>query len=517
MNLTDAAVRVLNHTFNYTIANSTIVNPGKAWAPIVVPIFFAVLLFAGIFGNVIIIYIILRHRYMQITPNLYIMNLAIGDLLLLVFSAPFTALTYLLDTYPFGILMCKIDQASQNLTLGVTIFTLMALSYDRCISIRDPIFVHTNKANRTRRSRIGITLIWTMAILFCIPDGMFSTIVNQPYKLAPTLNLTTIGDNYNYTAEDFIYIQVCYPFYKIDHDNPPIYMKIRVILRFIFYFLIPILIIGTFYILIIVVLLRPFNFANTVENLTSQTIEEESVNSQHTNSINNANTHYKINKEHNNTVKESPRHHHNRSRIKKQNSNNKTHFMDSYYNRSPPLLNKKPFKKKQLSLNSVYINTHSDTSEVELKCIKHNYSSSKSSNSSHSRKIDSVSSMRSTTANYIVNRRHMKARLKIVKMVLFLVVIFVLFCLPEHIYYLIWYFTRVNFNQGLLLFRILSSCAFYAHASIHAYVLFCLSSKFRYYGQNLLMKCNERLFSKHNTLSTSLGRPKNIQNIKYQI
>jgi bombesin-like receptor 3 len=130
----DSITIILNSSIN----EIPVINPGKSWAPILVPTFFAVLLLAGIFGNVIICYIILRHKYMQITPNLYIMNLAFGNLLLLIFSAPFTAISYLLDTYPFGLLMCKIDQTSQNLTLGVTIFTLVALSYDRCISIRDP-------------------------------------------------------------------------------------------------------------------------------------------------------------------------------------------------------------------------------------------------------------------------------------------------------------------------------------------------------------------------------------------
>lgn len=130
---------LVNKTID-AINNLTLVvpNPGKAWAPILVPTIFAILLLAGLLGNILVIYIILKHRYMQITPNLYIMNQAVGNLLLLVFSAPFTALSFLLDTYPFGKFMCKIDQISQDLTLGVTIFTLVALSYDRCTSIRDP-------------------------------------------------------------------------------------------------------------------------------------------------------------------------------------------------------------------------------------------------------------------------------------------------------------------------------------------------------------------------------------------
>ena len=503
----------ISSLFNLTFAAADpIANPAKSWAPIVVPIFFAILLVSGLVGNLTIIYIILRHKYMQITPNLYIMNLAIGDLLLLIFSAPFTALSYIIhDTYPFGTLLCKIDQISQNLTLGVTIFTLMALSYDRCSSIRDPIVCHTNKSNRTKRSQIGIILIWSAAILCCIPDGINTTIINEPkYPENVTIssaylnmegifgagghsfsrNLTSVitttasttvvaaaaaaSSNTHYSISDRFY-QVCYPYHTMDHENPHFYMKIRVVLRFLIYFLIPILIIGTFYTIIAVVLLRPFKFLNTVDNLI-ETIEEEN---------------NKKNNNNNNSKK--------RSLLV---SLNKTHRHNGVQQQNGGGRVKRSFKKFSL-YSSIYDNTEDDaaTDVLELKNLNGNTTTNNNNNNNnthnssykHTRKLNSVSSMRSSTANYIVNRRHIKARLKIVKMVLFLVIIFILLCLPEHIYYIIWYFTKIPFSQGLLMFRILSSCAFYAHASIHAYVLFCLSSKFRYYGHNLLLKCNKRI------------------------
>lgn len=527
---------------SYTITNNThdlinitlitydpIKNPGKLWAPIVVPIFFAILLIAGLIGNLTIIYIILRHKYMQITPNLYIMNLAIGNLLLLIFSAPFTALTYIFDTYPFGVLLCKIDQISQNLTLGVTIFTLMALSYDRCSSIRDPIVCHTNKSNRTRRSRIGIALIWTSSIVFCIPDGILTTIVNVPKMLNTTdnstisimnhelndilknpqiLNNQPIGGflnsnitkittstvamasklllNSTFIHDHDTYIQVCYPFYEINHDHPHIYMKVRVVLRFLIYFLIPILIIGTFYIIIAVVLLRPFNMMNTVDNLI-ETIEEN-----------------------------------NKNRIQQQQQQQQASGSAAISQINNVSFKKKtnkkqrPLKKaKRISLYSAtYDNTTNSEAATDILELK-NLNNAGTSNPRL--KLNSVSSMRSSTANYIVNRRHIKARLKIVKMVLFLVLIFILLCLPEHLFFFIWYFTRIPFDQGLLIFRIICSCAFYAHASVHAYVLFCLSSKFRYYGHNLILKCNKKfLKSKHHARNNNNNNVNNYNNSKKQ-
>jgi hypothetical protein len=218
--------------------------------------------------------------------------------------------------------------------------------------------------------------------------------------------------------------------------------------------------------MIVIVLLKPFNYANECKGL----VEDENKNSGKT-----------LKKTSVNSI----------DKASKKSRSYKNCFL----------------KSKQLSINSVYDNGNNNsdaTDMIELKNMQVTKSPTKKNENRNesNKKIDPVGYMRASTANYIINRRHMKARLKIVKMVLFLVIMFILFCLPEHIYFIIWYFTKVKFNQALLLFRIMSSCAFYAHASIHAYVLFCLSSKFRYYGQSMILKCNEKLFSKQSTMSS---------------
>ena len=312
---------------------------------------------------------------------------------------------------------------------------------------------------------------------------MFSTIHN--HELSQTYE--TIE---NSTSSHYTY-QVCYPYYKINLvDKPPLYMKIRILARFIIYFLIPMIIIGTFYIMIVIVLLRPFNYANECKSLVTQKIEKEC----------------KIEKDNEN---ENENENHDKA-MKKITSLTSIDKLEKKTKR-----NKKCFlKTKQLSINSVYDNgnINIDANDMlELKNMQMAKKTKKNENTSQSnKKLDPLGYMRTSTANYIVNRRHMKARLKIVKMVLFLVIMFILFCLPEHIYFIMWYFTKVKFNQALLIFRIMSSCAFYAHASIHAYVLFCLSSKFRYYGQSMILKCNEKLFARQSTISSI--RNKNAAN-----
>lgn len=325
-----------------------------------------------------------------------------------------------------------------------------------------------NKSKRTKKSRIGITIIWTLAIILCIPDGIFTTLLYEKIMQSTNSNSTQI------------FYQLCYPYYYVNHDNPPLYMKMRTIIRFIVYFFVPILIITTFYMMIVVVLLRSFKYTNTDSSLENQTIEEEFSKQKNDEEMSNHNS---SKDDKNLTI----------SMISKQN----------HLARKAKQIKNSFGKVKQSSFSSVYDNSmkSNQSEKVELKKLR-STNSSNLKNGVSSIQTKKNASMRSSTAKYIVHRRHMKGRLKVVKMVLFLVIIFILFCLPEHIYYIVWYFTKIPFNQGMLLFRIMALCAFYTHASIHAYVLFCLSSKFRFYGHNILLKCNERIFSRQNPMSS---------------
>ena len=60
----------------------------------IVPVIFALIFLVGVVGNGGLIYILLRHKSMRSIPNIYILNLAVGDLLILLFTVPFTSSIY---------------------------------------------------------------------------------------------------------------------------------------------------------------------------------------------------------------------------------------------------------------------------------------------------------------------------------------------------------------------------------------------------------------------------------------
>ena len=80
--------------------------PGEAYA---VPVVFALFFFLGVIGNGTLILIVLRNREMRNTPNIFIVSLAFGDLVLLLVSVPFTSTYFTFDSWPYGLYICKVN------------------------------------------------------------------------------------------------------------------------------------------------------------------------------------------------------------------------------------------------------------------------------------------------------------------------------------------------------------------------------------------------------------------------
>ena len=64
--------------------------------PIVVPILLSIIVMVGLVGNVLVVVSVALNKSMQNTTNILIVNLAVSDLMFLVFCVPFTATDYAL-------------------------------------------------------------------------------------------------------------------------------------------------------------------------------------------------------------------------------------------------------------------------------------------------------------------------------------------------------------------------------------------------------------------------------------
>lgn len=81
----------------------------------IVPVLFGVIFLVGVLGNASLIWILLRHKAMRSVPNTFIFNLALGDLLVLLCSVPFTSTVFTLDSWPYGLFVCKASEFAKVL------------------------------------------------------------------------------------------------------------------------------------------------------------------------------------------------------------------------------------------------------------------------------------------------------------------------------------------------------------------------------------------------------------------
>uniref|UniRef100_A0A0P5STW3 G-protein coupled receptors family 1 profile domain-containing protein n=1 Tax=Daphnia magna TaxID=35525 RepID=A0A0P5STW3_9CRUS len=209
----------------------------------IVPVLFGVIFLVGIIGNGCLIFIFCRHKSMRNLPNLYIFNLAVGDLLVLLCSVPFTATIYTFDSWPYGEFVCKASEFAKDTSVGVSVFTLTALSFERYSAIVKPVESFVTNSRSKLSIIICIAGIWLISIGLALPAVLFSHLLIQPgEKISETerirdINGTLLGPPYH---EIFI----CYPF---PPEFGPAYPKIVVASRLLIHYCLPLLVIGFFY------------------------------------------------------------------------------------------------------------------------------------------------------------------------------------------------------------------------------------------------------------------------------
>lgn len=132
---------------------------------------------AAITGNGVVIYIIFAYKRMRTVTNFFIMNLAIGDILMACLCIPFTFVSNLILQYwPFGPVMCLVVSYAQAVSVFISAYTLIAISIDRYIAIIYPLRPRMTKLH----SKLIIIVIWVVALLTPMPTALLSKLLPLP-------------------------------------------------------------------------------------------------------------------------------------------------------------------------------------------------------------------------------------------------------------------------------------------------------------------------------------------------
>ncbi|KAK4887295.1 hypothetical protein RN001_003566 [Aquatica leii] len=135
-------------------------------------------------------YSTVQNKRMRTITNLFLLNLAVSDLLLGVLCMPFTLVGALLRDFIFGAFMCKLLPYLQACSVSVGVWTLVAISVERYYAICHPLrslsWQTVNHAYKT------IVMIWCGSFICMSPIAMLSQL--QPTNQALVLYFVVAVD-----------------------------------------------------------------------------------------------------------------------------------------------------------------------------------------------------------------------------------------------------------------------------------------------------------------------------------
>lgn len=132
-------------------------------------ILYAIIFILGVFGNVLVCFVVFRNRAMQTVTNLFITNLALSDILLCIFAVPLTPMYTFLGRWVFGRLLCHLMPYAQGTSVYISTLTLTSIAIDRFFVIIYPF----HPRMKLNTCIFIIVFIWIFSLVVTCPYGLF--------------------------------------------------------------------------------------------------------------------------------------------------------------------------------------------------------------------------------------------------------------------------------------------------------------------------------------------------------
>lgn len=139
----------------------------KSWQEIFFRVSFVVpIVLLGILGNLTIIYSICKFKRFRSKPtNIFILNMAIADLLTTIVCPTAALFTHIYQFYVLGAFLCRFEGFIKITCLLVSAYSLIVLSFDWLLSVVRPCRTRIT----TRQSWLTLVSIWLVSVLMAAP------------------------------------------------------------------------------------------------------------------------------------------------------------------------------------------------------------------------------------------------------------------------------------------------------------------------------------------------------------
>ncbi|KAM7359232.1 neuropeptide F receptor isoform 2-T2 [Cochliomyia hominivorax] len=137
---------------------------------------YSVLIIFGSLGNILVVMAVVRKPIMRTARNLFILNLAISDLLLCLVTMPLTLMEILSKYWPFGscAILCKMIAMLQALSIFVSTISITAIAFDRY-----QVIVYPTRDSLQFVGAVSILVgIWLLALLLASPMFIYKRLIH---------------------------------------------------------------------------------------------------------------------------------------------------------------------------------------------------------------------------------------------------------------------------------------------------------------------------------------------------
>lgn len=138
----------------------------------------SIMCFVGVSGNIYTLVVMSQSMRTAASMYIYIINLALADLLYLL-TIPFVVCTHFLKGWYFGDAGCRILISMDFLTMHASIFTLTVMSTERYLAVLKPL--DTVKRSKSYRKAIAV-LVWAASLILALPMIMSIQLVTGGTK-----------------------------------------------------------------------------------------------------------------------------------------------------------------------------------------------------------------------------------------------------------------------------------------------------------------------------------------------
>lgn len=136
-------------------------------------VFYSTIFVLGMLGNITMLYVTLSKRTMITVQNIFLMNLAVGDIVVCLLSVPITPIVLIYKEWYFGLPLCHLIMWVQGSSIFISTLTLTAIALDRYMLI-----VYPYKQPITIKTSLWIIAgIWTLSGVVTLPYAYFMRVV----------------------------------------------------------------------------------------------------------------------------------------------------------------------------------------------------------------------------------------------------------------------------------------------------------------------------------------------------